>query len=326
MAAVIGVSIAVISAVAGYAGGQVAARDAIEPRPTAPLVPAGALDVAAVAQAVRPAVVAVAGPTGAGSGFLVQVPGTDTPVVVTNAHVVATASEGPGGVKVSFDGADPVDGTVLGRDPSVDLAVVAVVDPPAGALVLRTGNPVVGEPVVAIGNALELGREPTVTSGIISATGRTIQAEDGTELRGMIQTDAAINPGNSGGPLLDAAGQVLGVNTAIINPAVSQNVSFAIPVDVVADLVANLSRGTRLGVSVEPGPSGVVVQQVVPDSAASEAGILVGDVIVDIDGTKLDQPAELVTEISRRSPGDVVRVRILRQGVESTVQATLTGR
>ncbi len=322
----LGLLIALLAAIGGYAGGQLAARDAVRPAPTQAVLPTGVLDAAQVAAAVGPAVVAVSGPTGAGSGFLVQVPGADTPVVVTNAHVVATAPEGPGGVQVSFDGADPVDATVLGRDPSVDLAVIAVESAPADALVLRASDPVVGEPVVAIGNALELGRDLSVTSGIISATGRTIQAEDGTELRDLIQTDAAINPGNSGGPLLDSAGQVLGVNTAIINPAISQNVSFAVPADVVAALVANLSRGTRLGVSVEPAASGVVVQQVAPDSAAADAGILTGDVILAIDGTAVTQPAQLVTEISRRSPGDVVQLTVVRQGQESTVQATLKGR
>ncbi len=180
----------------------------------------------------------------------------------------------------------------------------------------------VGDEVVAIGNALALEGGLSVTRGIISGTDRTVDTDAGSSLVGMLQTDAAINPGNSGGPLLNAQGQVIGINTAIANPASAQNVGFAIPISKAKPIIEDLRLGRAaafLGVStqnVTPAlareldlevQSGAYVAKVTADTPAKDAGIQEGDVIVEIGGKAIEDSADVQTAVREHRPGDKVR-------------------
>ena len=180
--------------------------------------------------------------------------------------------------------------------------------------------------MIAIGNALNLGGEPTVTRGIVSATDRDL-ATEGVSLEGLIQTDAAINPGNSGGPLVNAAGQVVGVNTAIVPDA--QNLGFSISIDRAREIIGDLESGNgditpnqaflgvsstdlseltdeareQFGVEVD---EGAFITEVVPDSAAADAGLEPGDVIVEINGEPIDEAAAVRDAIVDHEPGDTI--------------------
>ena len=203
--------------------------------------------------------------------------------------------------------------------------------------------------MVAIGNALNLGEQPTVTLGIISALDRTISAENVT-LDHLIQTDAAINPGNSGGPLVNAKGEVIGMNTAIIQN--SQSLGFSLAIDDIKPLIEELKQGKGstggqvaqtafLGVQTtdisETTPDvldrfqvtvdhGAFVQAVTPGSAADRAGVRPGDVIIGVDGQEIQSNQQVGAVIRKKQPGDDVQLKILRQGSEQTVTATLGSR
>ncbi|MCB0952067.1 MAG: trypsin-like peptidase domain-containing protein, partial [Microthrixaceae bacterium] len=201
----------------------------------------------------------------------------------------------------------------------------------------------VGDDVVAIGNALNLGAEPSVTTGIVSQTGRSISAPDGTVLDDLIQTDAAINPGNSGGPLVNAQGQVVGVNTAILADA--QNIGFALEIDSIRSLIDDLQAGRDaekeravLGVStldvarIDPdvaerfsitATSGAFVQSVNDGSGAEVAGFLPGDVIVEVDGRKIRGSEDVGQAVRAKNPGDQLSVVIEREGEQQSITATL---
>jgi serine protease Do len=200
----------------------------------------------------------------------------------------------------------------------------------------------VGDSVVAIGNALGLEGSPTVTSGIVSALHRTISTENST-LRDVIQTDAAINPGNSGGPLLDSAGRVIGINTAIASPADANNIGFAIAISSAEPYLRKLETGESvragfLGVKVESVDStvaaerdlkvdhGAVIVEVTPDSPADDAGLQVGDVIVRIDSDDIDDAPGLTAVVGDHQPGDNVAVLVDRDGTERTLRVTLATR
>ena len=177
----------------------------------------------------------------------------------------------------------------------------------------------VGDQLVAIGNALDLSGGPTVTTGIVSATGRSLSEENGVTLTDMIQTDTAINPGNSGGPLFNMAGQVVGINTAVAGQA--QNIGFAISIDHAKSLIEQLQQGdvpahALLGVGTQPSQDGkgVEVAQVDPGSAADKAGLQQGDVITKVDGTVIDGPDTLGGVIAGHKPGDQVSVTYTRDG------------
>jgi serine protease Do len=231
---------AVAAVAAAGIGGYVAAHDvaqAAPPRATATTAPAqaGLMNVAAVLARVEPSVVTVrtrlvgvdaqrqlVAEQGTGTGFVVDADG----VIATNNHVVQGAQT----ITVTLTDGRTLPAEVLRRDPSADLAVLQV--PAHGLPVAPLGTSdtlQVGDPVVAIGNALALPGGPTVTEGIVSALGRTIETNKGAHLENVIQTDAAINPGNSGGPLVDATGHVVGINTAAASDG--QNIGFAIAVE-----------------------------------------------------------------------------------------------
>jgi serine protease Do len=204
----------------------------------------------------------------------------------------------------------------------------------------------VGDDVVAVGNALNLGATPTVTTGIVSALNRSITEPNGVNLENLVQTDAAINPGNSGGPLVNAAGQVIGVNTAVAGGA--ENIGFALSIDSVKPLIeilrsggGDVRGGAFLGVrtadlaNVNPAvlerlgidrSDGAFVVDVDPGTAAASAGLEAGDVIVAIDGEGIEGSGEVGAAIVARQPGDEIDITYVRGGDERTTTATLGSR
>jgi putative serine protease PepD len=264
--------------------------------------------------------------TAEGSGFVYDNAGH----IVTNNHVV----EGQTSIKVRFSDGKTYDATLVGTDPSTDLAVIKV-DAPASELhplALDDSSGVqVGDGVVAIGSPF--GLSETVTAGSVSAVNREIQAPSGATIPGAIQTDAAINHGNSGGPLLDLSGKVVGVNAQIESDSGDNaGVGFAIPSNTVKSVVAQLLSGgtvqhAYLGVSIEDANGqGASVQQVQSGSPASKAGLQVGDVITAVDGNSVTDAASLTAAVTGHSPGDKVTLTYTRNGSTQTATATLGNR
>jgi len=286
-----------------------------------------------------------------GSGFVVDKTGH----VVTNYHVIEGADE----IRVSFSNRDTVEAELVGTDPSTDLAVLKV-DTSASALTpLSLGNSDqvrVGDQVVAIGNPFGLAR--TATAGIVSALQRLITAPNRFTIDHVIQTDAPINHGNSGGPLLNARGQVIGVNTQIETGGISTGnvgIGFSVPSNTVKDVVAQILRTGRvdhayLGISGHaltsevaetyklPVETGVVVAKVTDGSGADKAGlkagendvvvagetyVLGGDIIVGIDGKSISSVEELRDVISEHAPGQKVRLSLFRGAKKTSVIVTL---
>jgi putative serine protease PepD len=281
-----------------------------------------------VYQAAGPAVVSVqAGPAG-GTGFVVRTDGT----IVTNAHVVGSSDT----ARVRFnDTGRLVEADVLGTDPSSDLAVLRVDPGSVGslrALRLTDSDDVrVGDAVVAIGHPFGLDR--TATAGIVSGLGREIRAPDGFQIEEAIQTDAPINPGNSGGPLLDARGRVVGVNAQIATAGNAGNVGigFAVPANTLRDVLPRLSRGERilrpyLGVTTAPHPSGALIQAAIPGGPAEGVGLSAGDVIVAIDGQRVDEPEDVSDAVSDHRPGDEIEVEVIQDGDRRTITVELDTR
>jgi putative serine protease PepD len=269
---------------------------------------------------VSPAVASIKTPQGSGTGFLIDSRGT----LVTNAHVVDSFTD----VSVSFGAhGSTLAGHVIGSDPSSDLAVVRV-DPsqiPGGAKPLKLADSrtvQVGDNVIAIGNPFGLDR--TETAGIVSAIGRDIQAPNGFQIDQAIQTDAAINPGNSGGPLLNDAGEVIGVNSQIETGGTSNGnvgIGFAVPSNSVRQVVPKLEAGQTiarpyLGVSTSspPNGSGAIVATVVAGGPAEKAGVQVGDVIASIDGRSVSDPSQVSSIVGARRAGDTIKLQVLRGG------------
>ena len=303
------------------------------------------LDIQSLLAKVRPSVVSIETDTqvgrslaeSAGSGIVLDTEG----LVLTNAHVINGASS----IRVAFADGSTRDAQLVGSFPDDDVALVrAMADTPTVPADLGSSDELqVGDDVVAIGNALNLGAQPSVTKGIVSAKDRSIGAQ-GIQLDNLIQTDAAINPGNSGGPLVNAAGQVVGVNTAIIQD--SQNVGFSLAIDSVMPLVDEIKAGRGdvdgdsafLGVSstdIDEQPADVLTQaqvdvtegafvvSVQPGTAAADAGLEEGDVIVAIDGTAVASKDDVGSAIRTKDPGDQVDITVLRQGERTTLRATL---
>jgi serine protease Do len=266
-----------------------------------------------------------------GSGFIVDPSGT----VITNNHVVKDAKS----VSIQLDDGTEFAAKVIGRDERTDLAVLKV---DAGSRVLpyiQLGDSAAvrpGEWVVAMGNPFGLGG--TVTAGIVSAKGRDIGAGPYDQ---FIQIDAPINQGNSGGPLFNQDGKVVGVNSAILSPSGgSIGIGFAIPANVVKDVVAELEKNghvTRGYAGVEtqsiapamaralklPNADGALVAGLAPDSPAAKAGIEAGDVIRSVNGTAVKNPHELATTVGSAKPGDNVRLEVFHDGASRTVSFAL---
>lgn len=332
----------VLALVAGAVSGGVAGRLTAEPAKPPDTAPVFATNtsVGKVLAKVQPAVVSIRTqafqsgryfPTqGAGSGVLLTSDGE----VLTNAHVIDGATE----IDVALNGeraAQKAD--VVGVDAEADLALVKIRDTsdlPTATLGDSAGLHV-GDDVVAIGNALNLGSTPTVTVGIVSALNRSIDAQGG-QLTGLIQTDAAVNPGNSGGPLVDAAGRVVGVNIAVAGGA--QNIGFALPINEVTSIIDDLraGRGTSsegaqsergaafLGVSVgDAREGGALIRDVVDESPAASAGLQVGDVVTSADSDDIEGASDLVAIIGQQDPGDKVSLTYNRNGARRTATVTL---
>jgi S1-C subfamily serine protease len=354
---VIAVVAALIGGLAG--GGLVAAVRHTKTVVAAPLFGnntstfAHPVDIQSVLAKVEPAVVAIHDSTQSSAGLLggtqtVQAAGTGMILtaggeILTNAHVVAGASN----ITVTLFNdhqqhpADPV-----AVDSSDDIALIKIRGGIANLPTVQLGDSAalrVGDEVLAIGNALDLPGGPTVTNGIVSALGRPLQGGNGPTLDNLIQTNAAINPGNSGGPLVNSAGQVVGMNTAVIQQASvgesAQNLGFAIAVNTIKPIVAQLRTGNaskaflgissedltpsiaqRFGISVT---SGAIVVQVQPGSAASAAGLEQGDVVVGFNGKAITNAGDLVAAVRAAHPGDRVPIEWVRGSQRMSGTATL---
>jgi serine protease Do len=282
-----------------------------------------------------------------GSGFIVDARG----YIITNNHVVDKADKIY--VKLSSDPDDAGDpgrpATVIGVDKDTDIAVIKI-DTKEPLPTIKLGNSdgaQVGDWVLAIGSPFSLSK--TVTAGIISAKNRSIEEAGAngvsqTQFQRFIQTDAAINPGNSGGPLVDMAGQVVGMNTAIYTQSMgSQGVGFAMPANIIANIYNMLIgpehkvvRGS-IGITFQTAQSsavgrvygftnGVIVGTVTPNGGAAKAGIQVGDVLVSIDGRNIKDGDDLVTDISARHVGSTVKIGYLRDGKQNTASVLIGDR
>jgi S1-C subfamily serine protease len=275
---------------------------------------------------------------GAGSGFIWDGAGH----VVTNFHVV----DGADRIRIRIDSGEALPATLVGAAPDYDLAVLKLSDMPAGVRPIAVGASEglkVGQTVFAIGNPFGLSR--TLTSGIVSALDRHLPTASGREIHGVIQTDAAINPGNSGGPLLDSAGRLIGVNTAIISESGgSAGVGFAVPVDVVNRVVPQLIREGKMprpgiGIVIVPeeasarlGITGLVIAAVNPGSPAANAGLQgidpragqIPDVITRIDGVKVFTIAQFASALQAAGIGETVELTVLRNDRRRKVTLTVT--
>ena len=310
-----------------------------------------ALSVGEIAEALGPSVVAIQTATSsasgnarsAGSGFVVD----DSGLIATNAHVI----DGYQVLSVVLPNGQSRPARLVLKDISKDLAFVQVDDTTGlePAVLGSSERLQVGDDVVAIGNALNLGASPTVTVGIVSATGRAITDSDkGLSIEGLIQTDAAINPGNSGGPLVNSLGEVVGINTAVATSA--QNVGFALAIDDVKPYLdaAEAARSEArsgpgfLGINVAdagqinaegretygiaPDAPGAVVINVIPYSPAAEAGLETGDVVVAFDGRPITTAQQLTDVTAAAGDGSTHTLQVVRNGEGRAVEVRLTGR
>jgi S1-C subfamily serine protease len=356
-----GVALGIVAAVDGdgattviqqAAAPETAQRELAQLEP-AQLEPAeGNLGVQEIYRRSAPGVVQILAVTegGSGSGFVIDKSGH----IVTNFHVVQGSSE----PEIIFSDRDPVRATVVGVDPSTDIAVLEV-DLPAGALrPLPLGDSdgvQVGDPVVAIGNPF--GLERTVTAGIVSALQREITAPNGFLIDQVIQTDAQINRGNSGGPLLNARAEVIGVTSQIETGGGAGNVGigFAVPIDTVREVASQLIESGKvehafLGIEMQtitaelaenfrlPAEEGILIASVRPGSPAEEAGlrggdttvvvdgqnwVLGGDLITKADGEAITEAGELRDAVLSKKPGDTITLEVKRDGETLTISVEL---
>lgn len=294
------------------------------------------LDVAGIVAKVQPSVVNItvktADGTGVGTGVILSSDGE----VVTNAHVVGDADT----VIVLLVGeTQPRSAVVLASDPGNDLALLrieGVSDLPVAELA-AVGDVQVGDDVVAVGYALDLDGGPSVTKGIVSALDRTLPIDDNV-LDGLIQTDAAISSGNSGGPLVNSRGQVVGINTAVASSGgdfEANGIGFAISLQEALPVLDEMRAGGGggplpfLGVKIDDradGGGGALITEVVPDAPAEQAGVVVGDVVLSVDGQSVQGAGGLIAAIRDAKPGDVLSLDIERNGVLQTVEVTLIER
>lgn len=345
LSAVVAAAVA-LALVAGLAGGWIGT---LLTRPAAtPASVAGTCDATQVAQGVLPGVVTVSvsngNASGVGSGVIVRKEG----YIMTNNHVISAAATG-GTIEVLFSDGNSAEAELVGRDPKSDLAVLKVKSSKGLPTVElgKSANVLVGQPVVALG--APLGLSSTVTSGIVSALGRNVPVpsdDDSTAiLVGAIQTDASINPGNSGGALVDCAGKLIGINSAIATipnelevASGSVGIGFSIPVDLAARITEQLIDTGKVaypyfGVSAVPLPpeaaehfgveDGLYLQSVEPGGPADKAGLQRSDVVTLLDKQPATSIAVLTEVTLARKAGDTVQVTYVRGGKTATTKLTL---
>lgn len=286
---------------------------------------------------------AIPAESGSGTGFIISESG----IIITNYHVVENASK----LVVTLSNNSQWPGKLIGADPNNDLAIVRIQAPMDSYDILEFSNSndiVVGQKVLALGNPF--GLRQTLTTGIISALGRTIAAKNGRKIEGIIQTDAAINPGNSGGPLLDSEGKVIGINTAIIGSAGSVGIGFAVPSNTALRILPDLLeygyvRRPWLGIEPIPTvylrrigidvPDGILIARVVIGASADQAGLRGatrtvkvgrykvpwgGDIITHINGSPIFTMEDLAQQIETRKSGDEVTISFIRkESVDSVI-------
>ena len=314
-------------------------REAARPA-AAPL--AGSASVVRIAEEVRPAIakVRVRGDDAASSGSAVLY--RDDGHLLTNAHVV----EGADAIEVSLADGSMHEASVVGTDQLTDIAVLRIATAADGrpypTAVLGTAvDLAVGQPVVAIGSPLGLAGGSSVTTGVVSALGREVEAE-GTSLLDMVQTDAAISPGSSGGALVDGTGAVIGITTAVgVSEVGAEGLGFAVPVDVarsVAEEIITTGRAVHVWLGVTGSDldrrsaeelgvrGGARVEQVVDGSPADEAGVVPSDVVVAVEEEPVASMSALVIALRERDPGDEVALEVLRDGDRRQVTVALVER
>ena len=290
--------------------------------------------IAGLVHAARPSIVSVhqtvtqSSPTGgqlqgtaAGTGFVLSADG----YIDTTNHVVAEGDD----TTITFSDGSEESATIVAADPTRDLAVLKVDRNDLQPLAVGNSDDLqLGDQLIAVGYALDLTGEPSVTAGILSAKDRTITEENGEQLVNLLQTDTAINPGNSGGPLLNGRGEVVGINTAIAGQA--QNIGFAIAITPVMDVIGSLQSGTvpdraLMGVTTQPATrgDGAEIVEIAPGSGAAASDLKVGDVVVALDGDSIDDPAALGVAIAKHQPGDEVSVTVDRKGTSVDISVTL---
>ncbi|MBX3192634.1 MAG: trypsin-like peptidase domain-containing protein [Labilithrix sp.] len=279
-------------------------------------------------------------PAGSGSGFVWD----DQGHVVTNFHVI----DGARSVTVTFHDQQTFEAKIVGLEPRKDIAVLKVEVPPsllAPIHLAKGGQLEVGQKAIAIGNPF--GLDHTLTTGVISALGRQVQGAGGVSIRDMIQTDAAINPGNSGGPLLDSAGQLIGMNTMIFSKSgASAGIGFAVPGATISRIVPQIiktGRAEQVGVGFVADPQqqlerrlgleGVIVVQIPQGTPAAAVGlrglsrtrrgIALGDVVVGVDGVRVSRFDDLYTALDAHKPDDVVKLTVLRGDASVTLTVKL---
>ncbi|MEV5323854.1 trypsin-like peptidase domain-containing protein [Nonomuraea sp. NPDC052634] len=346
-----GLAMAAMAVVGGVVGAAVATSFQPEPvASSAPVTPgpvfksaSDQLTVAEVAAKVQPTVVMIKGQTGEGSGVVLSEDG----MILTNNHVVVGAGQG-GQMTVKFSDGKTARATIVGTDPATDLAVIKA-EGVSGLVKATLGDSDklrVGDPVLAIGSPL--GLDGSVTAGIVSALDRTLnlgnqerrqlppgwpQANESmpTTIGGAIQTDASINPGNSGGALVNAAGELVGINTAIASEAAGGGVGFAIPVNTAKQVSEQLISSGKvthawLGVSVTDATGdvpGALIREVTPGSPADKAGLQQGDLITKIGDKMVDGGDTVVGQVRGFKPGQEVKITYMRDGDSHEVNVTL---
>jgi S1-C subfamily serine protease len=332
----------------------------VPPHPAATPLPAAEQNTIDVFKRVSPSVVSVANmavlqdfydaqvyevPRGAGTGFIWDKEGH----LVSNFHVVYGASA----IQVTLHDGATYPAMIVGLDPDDDIAVLKIEAPREKLVPIQPGRSTtlqVGQTALAIGNPF--GLDTSLSVGVVSALGRTIMSMNQRQIRNVIQTDAAINPGNSGGPLLDSAGRLIGMNTAIVSPSGAYaGIGFAVPVDIILRAVPQLIKTGKvlrptLGVRMAPAEllnrfraregRGVVIHSIVENSPADQAGLrgirrtrrgefVFGDVILKIGDAEVNSPDELAAAIDRQQIGDSVVLTVHRDGARRTVSVRLTG-
>jgi S1-C subfamily serine protease len=264
-----------------------------------------------------------------GSGFVIDEEG----LILTNAHVVEAATE----IQVTFSDSHTVSATAVGKDGDTDLALLRVEGDPEELHPLELGDSSsvqVGDPTVAIGNPF--GLERTLTTGVVSALQRRLTAPSGFAIDDVIQTDAALNPGNSGGPLLDSNGRVIGINSQIATGGAgssggSVGIGFAVPVNTAKSVIPQLESAGRverayLGVQGAASPDGVLVDHVLVDSPAAQAGVRPGDTLERLGGRTVRSMDDVAEILSTHRPGDIVAVEVRTGGLTRGLKATLADR